>query len=176
MEKQRIKELIVVEGKNDTHTLKRYFDCETIETHGMYVSKETLDRIEEAYKRRGVIIFTDPDTPGEKVRRAIQKRIPQAKHVFIDKSKARTSKKVGVEHANQEDLWNALKHAVTFSNESESLSWPEFIDLGLIGDSVFRKKVCDAFHIGKCNAKTCFKRLNQMNVTKNEILNRIEGK
>ena len=30
----KIREVIVVEGKNDTNVLQQYFDCETIETHG----------------------------------------------------------------------------------------------------------------------------------------------
>ena len=30
--KQHIKEIIVVEGKNDTNTLQSFFDCDTIET------------------------------------------------------------------------------------------------------------------------------------------------
>ena len=33
MEKKKIKEVIVVEGKNDTNHLKEFFDVETIETN-----------------------------------------------------------------------------------------------------------------------------------------------
>ena len=61
---------------------------------------------------------------------------------------------------------------VTFDitlNKEEVLSWQDFIDLGLVGNKDLRFQVCEDFHIGPCNAKTCFKRLNQMNVTKEEI-------
>lgn len=90
---EKIKEMIVVEGKNDTSKLKTFFDCDTIETGGDHVSKEVLDRIEAAANRRGIIVFTDPDTAGEHIRRLIKERIPEAKHAFIAKSKAKTDKK-----------------------------------------------------------------------------------
>ena len=64
----KIKEFIVVEGKNDTNVLQSYFECDTIETHGTHLSKDTLKQIEIAANTRGVIIFTDPDFPGEKIR------------------------------------------------------------------------------------------------------------
>ena len=72
-------------------------------------------------------------------------------------------------YASKEDLWDALCHYVTFENKEEVLSWQDFIDLGLVGNKALRFQVCESFHIGPCNAKTCFKRLNQMNVTKEEI-------
>ena len=39
--KQHIKEIIVVEGKNDTNTLQSFFDCDTIETGGDQVNEKT---------------------------------------------------------------------------------------------------------------------------------------
>ena len=169
--KQKIKEIIVVEGKNDTNVLQSYFDCDTIETGGDQVNEGTLERIEEAQRQRGVIIFTDPDTPGEHIRRLVKARVPEAKHAFIQKEKARTTKKVGVEHAEQKDLWDALSHCVTFISDQESLSWQDYIELGCIGNKKYRFFICEKLHIGPCNAKTCFKRLNQMGITKEEIQN-----
>ncbi len=164
-----IHEMIVVEGHNDTRRLQLYFDCDTIETGGDHVSAETLERIAAAQKDRGVIVFTDPDRAGEHIRSVISRKIPGVKHAYIDKSVAHTDKKVGVEHAGKEDLENSLKHAISYDERRESLSWSEFLDLGLTGDASRRKKVCDLFHIGKCNAKTCFKRLNQAGITARDI-------
>lgn len=67
----KIREVIVVEGKNDTNVLQQYFDCETIETHGTSLDAQTLALIRLAQQRRGVIIFTDPDHPGEYIRRRV---------------------------------------------------------------------------------------------------------
>ena len=38
-----IKEVIVVEGANDTKRLKSFFDVETIETHGLGLNTETIN-------------------------------------------------------------------------------------------------------------------------------------
>ena len=167
---KRIKEIIVVEGKNDTNVMQSYFDCDTIETGGDQVNEATIERIKMAKEKRGVIIFTDPDTPGEHIRRLINEAVPGCKNAFIKKEKARTPKKVGVEHASKEDLEESLKHCVTFASKDQSLDWNDFIDLGLVGDSKRRFQVCEGFYIGPCNAKTCFKRLNQMGVSKQDII------
>ena len=37
-----IKELIVVEGVNDTKRLQSFFDVDTIETHGLGLKEETI--------------------------------------------------------------------------------------------------------------------------------------
>ena len=117
---EKIKEIIVVEGRHDSNTLKQYFDCDTIETGGDQLIDTTIDRIARAQKERGVIIFTDPDSPGEQIRRWINERVPGCKNAFIEKKKAKTPHKVGVEHAKKEDLWESLSHCVTFDKENHS--------------------------------------------------------
>lgn len=87
----------------------------------------------------------------------------------MPKIRQKQRKKVGVEHANKEDLWQALNQIVSFENNEESLSWQDYIDLGFVGNAIFRNRVCEMVHIGPCNAKTCFKRLNQMHITRDEI-------
>ena len=79
---EKIKEIIVVEGRHDSNTLKQYFDCDTIETGGDQLIDTTIDRIARAQKERGVIIFTDPDSPGEQIRRWINERVPGCKNFY----------------------------------------------------------------------------------------------
>ena len=167
---EKIKEIIVVEGKTDTAIIKKLFDADTIETHGLALDDKTLDYIEEVSKGRGIIILTDPDYPGMKIRNRIIERVPEAKHAFVDKKDAIGKKKLGVAEAREEAIVEALKNVVTFSSTQESLSWEEFIGLGIIGNSEIRMKVYDAFHLGFGNAKTLFKRLNMANITKDEVL------
>ena len=45
--KKRIKEVIVVEGKHDAATLKKYYDVDTIETSGLGIDEEVIERIRE---------------------------------------------------------------------------------------------------------------------------------
>ncbi len=168
----KIKEILVVEGKNDAQTLKSYFDCDTIITHGSDLSEKTLEMIKTAHEKRGVIIFTDPDAPGEKIRNTINQAVKGCKNAFIDKRKARTTKKVGVEHASKEDLEESLSHLMTYTEDlEESLTWSEFFELGCAGKnqcSEKRRILEEYLHIGKSNAKTLYKRLNMLQITKEE--------
>lgn len=167
-----IKEVIVVEGKNDTKNLKRFFECETIETHGLGLNKETINFIKEVNNKRGIILFLDPDSPGEKIRKRLNDEIPNLKNAFVLKEDARTTKKVGIEHANKQVLEEALNNIITYSNDKQTINQRNLIDLGLIGQndsSIKRDKLSKAFHIGKCNGKTMLKRLNMLGVTLEEI-------
>lgn len=169
----KIKEVIVVEGKNDTNVLQSYLECDTIETHGTSMGEEVFHQVELAKKTRGVIIFTDPDHPGEKIRNAINQRVPGCKNAFIDVHKAKTPKKVGVEHANKQDILEALQHLMTYDeHHQDTLSFEEYIDLGFQGriDSAKKREViARALFLGKPNAKTLFKRLNMLQMTKDMV-------
>ncbi len=168
----KIKEVIVVEGKNDTKRLRSFFDVDTIETKGLGLSHETLDYIKEIKERRGIILFLDPDAPGEKIRRRINEVIPGCKNAFVMKEDARTKKKVGVEHASKEVLEEALNNLLTYEETEGTLNWEDFLEMGLSGredSSLRREKIARAFHTGKCNAKTMYKRLNMMKITAEEL-------
>lgn len=167
-----IKEVIVVEGVNDTKRLKSFFDCETIETHGLGLKKETIELIKQINNTRGVILFLDPDTPGEKIRNRLNSEIPNLKNAFVLKENAKTKKKVGIEHADKQTLLEALNNLVTYTDNVDSLSLQEFNELGLSGqlDSVIKRdKLSKHYHLGKCNAKTMLKRLNMLHLTYAQI-------
>lgn len=168
-----IKEVIVVEGVNDTKRLKAFFDCETIETHGLGLKKETIELIKDINSKRGVILFLDPDTPGEKIRNRLNNEIPNLKNAFVLKENAKTKKKVGIEHADKETLLEALNNLITYSDKRDSLSLEEFNELGLSGnaDSTIKRDILSKhYHLGKCNAKTMLKRLNMLEITYKDIL------
>ena len=52
MEKLKIKEAIVVEGRDDTAVLKQVTDALIIETHGFGIAKTTWELLEKAYKEK----------------------------------------------------------------------------------------------------------------------------
>lgn len=176
----KLKEVIVVEGKNDTNVLQSYLDCDTIETHGSNVTQKTLELIAQANELRGVIVFTDPDVPGEKIRGKVNAYVKNCKNAFIAKDKAKTAKKVGVEHASKKDVLEALSHLMTYDeNIEETLSREDFIDLGLQGEqnsSKLREKIGKELFIGKPNAKTLYKRLNMLQLHYEDILKIIKEK
>ena len=56
-DKMKIKEVIVVEGKDDTKRIQMAVNADTLETRGSAISDETLDQIEDLYDKRGVIVL-----------------------------------------------------------------------------------------------------------------------
>ena len=167
-----IKEVIVVEGTNDTKRLQSFFGVETIETHGLGLNKETIELIRQVNEKRGVILFLDPDVPGEKIRGRINRAIPNLKNAFVMKEDARTKKKVGIEHADKETLEKALNNLISYGESKQSISKTEFYELGLTGQSDSEKRrnlVARHFSLGKCNGKTLFHRLNMLGIGYEDI-------
>ena len=80
--KMKIEQVVVVEGKDDTKHLKQFFEVDTIETIGSTINADILEQIRLAQQVRGVIVLTDPDFPGEKIRKTITHSVPEAKHAF----------------------------------------------------------------------------------------------
>lgn len=169
----KIKEVIVVEGRHDSDTLKAYVECDTIETHGTHLGKRTLELISRVQKQRGIIIFTDPDAPGDKIRHTINCAVPGCKNAFIAKQKAHTSKKVGVEHARKEDILEALAHVITYEEHPViSIDAEEFRLLGLNGQVNSAQKrayLGEILFLGKANAKTLWKRLNMLGLCATDV-------
>jgi ribonuclease M5 len=174
----KIREIIVVEGRDDTLAIKRAVQADTIETGGSALNKEKLARISLAKERRGVIIFTDPDYPGEKIRKTISEAIPGCKHAFLPKEKATSKKgKYGVEHASSEDIREALQHLKsemdqTLEQGEEEISWAELQELGFIGATTSqdkREKMANKLGIGYCNGKQFYKRLGAFRISREEF-------
>lgn len=169
----KIQEIIVVEGKHDSDRLHQYFDCDTIETGGLSLDEGKLEMIKQAQAKRGVIIFTDPDTPGEKIRMKINQYIPDCKNAYVKAKDAKTKRKVGIEHASREVLEESLTHLFTYRTDLENtLAYEEFLDLGLNGapnSAEVREALGERLLIGRPNAKTLYKRLNMLQMTKAEV-------
>lgn len=172
----KINEFIVVEGRDDTERVKRAVECDTIETNGSAINQVTLEVIARAFETRGVIILTDPDFPGDKIRNTIQKYIPGVKHAYIDRDKAKNKRgKIGVEHANVEDIKEALMNVSTpFEEGHESISKEVLIDLGLLVGKDARKKretLGRKLHIGHSNGKQLLNKLNAFGYTEADVRN-----
>ncbi|WP_102348007.1 ribonuclease M5 [Bacillus sp. Marseille-P3661] len=172
---EKIKEIIVVEGKDDTVTVKRAVQADTIETNGSEISESTIEQIRLAQQRRGVIIFTDPDYPGERIRKIIAEKVPGCKHAFLPKHEAipRNGKGLGVEHASVEAIRKALNEVKQeMIHIAEEITKDDLIEAGLIGDGRSkerREKLGAILKIGYTNGKQLHKRLNMFQIQKNDF-------
>jgi len=168
-----LKEVIVVEGKMDTIAVKRALECDTIETGGFALGKHTLAKIAAAYEKRGIIILTDPDGSGERIRKYLTDRFPDAKQAFVPKKDASVPDDVGIEQASPEAILEALgKLHVSHFDVEEIFSAADLIRAGLSGSkdaSAKRSAVGARLGIGYANARTFLKRLNTYGITREEF-------
>lgn len=177
--KERIKEVLVVEGHHDTERLRRFYDCDTIETGGLALTEDTLKLIADTEKSRGVIIFTDPDSPGNRIRKQINDAVPGCKNAFVNKYDARTSRKVGIEHANKEILDAALASLITMEEvPSGTLTMADLYEIGLAGSTesaVLREALGKRLHLGAGTAKTMCHRLNCLGISRQQLIEELKN-
>ena len=174
-----IKEVLVVEGKMDVLAVNRAVEADCIITDGFRLSPRTVASIGDAYKRRGIIILTDPDPAGERIRRFLSKKFPEAKHAFIPKEDATANDDIGVEQASPEAIRIALEKVRTLNWQPTTLfSAADLIGAGLSGGAMAaerRARLGAKLGVGFANAKTFLKRLNHYGVTRAEFSAALAG-
>ncbi len=169
---KKIKEVIVVEGKSDKQFLETFLDADFVICNGSAVDGFSKDYLIELSKTRGVIILTDPDYPGEKIRKEVSSYLKEAKHAFVRKEFSIKNHKVGVAEASKQEVLRALENVVTLSNVAKgNLTATDMFLLNLSGSnsSKNKQKVIEHFNLGVCNSKTLLKRLNSLNISKEEL-------
>lgn len=180
MMKPKIKEVIVVEGKKDTKRVQLAVDASTIETQGLALEDETLELIEHAQNTHGVIVFTDPDYPGETIRKKITQKVPGVKHAFIrtDEGVPLHKGTLGIEHASIEAIRKALEGLYEISEEIEPTVSQKFLRrVGLMGGKnakQMRIKLGEQLRIGYTNSKQLQKRLTLFNISEDKVLKTVQ--
>lgn len=177
--------VVVVEGRDDTANLKRFFQVDTYETRGSALSSEDLERIARLQEQRGVIVFTDPDYNGERLRKMISQAVPEVGQAFLRRAEATPKSKsagrsLGVEHADFEALKEALDGAFTGrqADPQEQISQADLMRLGLLAGAASRKRreyVGEVLRIGYSNGKQLPKRLAMFGISLEELVTALAG-
>ena len=173
----KIDGIIVVEGKSDVSFLSSFINAEFVTTNGSEISKETIDYLKKSIKNKDIYVLTDPDSPGERIRKILNENISGLKHCFINKENSIKKGKVGVAESTKEEIINALSNAVSANdNNIGSLTLNDLVTIGLCGDKDSeekRNKVAKDLNLGHCNAKTFLKRLNYRGISIEELKSRL---
>lgn len=173
MSKYRIKEIIVVEGKDDISAVKAAVDAEVISTSGLGLNQKILNLIRSASEKQGVIVLTDPDFPGNKIRQMLNDEIKNLKHAHIPKENAKKNNNIGVENAKPDVIIEALMNAKAVTNNSvDVFTDKDLYENGLNGTSSAsqrRRILAESLNIGYCSAKQMLKRLNHYGITREEF-------
>ncbi len=173
-----IKEVIVVEGRDDITAVKAAIDAEVIATNGFGYKKELVNTLKSIGERRGLIILTDPDFAGEQIRKDLSSKIPNCKHAFLAQGKALKKDNIGVENATAEDILEAINKARPHKVKVEiNFTKEDLIELGLSGTPDARDRrdrLGDILGIGYANSKQFLNRLNNFGVSKEEFIKALE--
>lgn len=155
-----------------------YRDLKCIITNGSEISDETLELIKEYSKKYEIILFLDPDFPGERIRSKILEIVPNAKNLYIKKELciSNNKKKVGVEHASLSDIKEALDSILNKSAKKNNpvITILDLYNLNIVGNKKLREYISKELNIGNPNNKTLIKRLNSLDISY-EDLERIIG-
>ena len=171
---KELRPLIVVEGKTDIEKVKQVIDADFITTNGSDLSEDTLLFIEKASVNHKIIILTDPDQPGERIRTIINQRIPNCYNAYVRKEHSIKKHKLGVAEADLDEIRLALENIVKYNYQDikYNLTQEDLYDLGLVGQqdsSNKRKIISDYYHLGNCNSKCILKKLNMLNIERKDI-------
>jgi len=173
-----IKEVIVVEGRDDVTAVKRAVDAEIIAVGGFGINAKVINRIKEAQKRQGVIVLTDPDFAGDKIRRIISKRVPDIKHAYITQKEGTKDGDIGVENASPEAILKALSMAkFEIKEKREEFNIQDLVYFKLTGDNKSKERrdaLGSELGIGYCNSNQFITRLNNYGITREEFINALK--
>ena len=168
-----LKEVLVVEGKMDTVAISKALEADTIETGGFTLAPHTIRQIEAAYKKRGIIILTDPDGAGERIRKYLTDRFPEAGQAFIPKILATAHNDVGIEQAQPEAILAALAKVRHHEYQpQDEFTMQDLYQHSLNGSATAtarRDALGAELGIGYGNAKRFLQRLNHYGVSRTEF-------
>lgn len=155
----KVNEAIIVEGKYDKIKLASVIDAVIIVTNGfgIFKDREKLELIRYYAQKTGIIILTDSDSAGRKIRGYIKGAVKNGnvRNVYIPdifgkekrKTKASAEGKLGVEGVGVEIILDAFKKAgITASEKAlpRNITKLTLYELGLSGgadSSSLRKKL-----------------------------------
>lgn len=159
MDKLKLRQAIVVEGKYDQNTLRQIVDTAIFTTNGFTGMKDPalLRLLRQAAQTTGLVILTDSDGAGFLIRNTLKSALPETGvlHAYIpdlpgkEKRKAAPGKEglLGVEGMTPEILLKALRDAgAEFADGStppparEPITKQDLFALGLSGGPESAKK------------------------------------
>ena len=179
----KIKEAIIVEGKYDKIRLQSFLDAHIIATTGFDIFKntETKEYIKKLAMTKGIVILTDSDYAGFRIRNYIKSfvdekyilnaYIPEIKGKEKRKSKPSSEGLLGVEGIDNAQILQALKGAGCTIDDKKEKSESPITKIMLYNDGFIggenscdkRKDLCEYFGIPtKISTNALIKALNSV--------------
>ncbi|XYL48957.1 toprim domain-containing protein [Oenococcus alcoholitolerans] len=188
MARKMKKNVFIVEGKDDTARLRLALGPKqlTIETGGSRISPQVLAKIKRFFADDNyqLILLTDPDYQGKRIRKKITALFPGIAELFLTREQAHPlhSGSLGVENADPKVLADLIRTNIKTpvfadGSENDSLTISDLYDLQLIGkpeSAAKRAVLAEKFHLQAANGKQFLKELNLFSVSKKDLERAVE--
>ncbi|CAM3219954.1 ribonuclease M5 [Streptobacillus felis] len=179
MKKLKVDEIIVVEGRDDVTRLSQVIDAKIVKLNGSSgLSKEMISYINELSKRKDILLFTDPDFTGKKIREKINQNVEgNVINLYVSREDANKDGNIGVENVDNQKIYDIFEEYLSNKNNNKVekkyyYDMNYLIDYGLVGEtnsSLKREIVGDILKIGYCNSKSLLSMLNCLNISYNDF-------
>lgn len=164
--------IFVVEGKNDASRLKQVGVNNVIMTEGSKVSRETIYYLRVLEKKHNIVILTDSDGPGLKIREKIASNLKDPIIINLSKDEMIGKNDIGVENIPLPKLAKILepylktKHITT---SDISYSWLIAQNYSGPQSKAKRKAIGERHNIPYASLKKMFEAITLLNLMKEEL-------
>ena len=175
MNKIKIDGVLIVEGKDDVSYLSSFIDALFFTTQGYDLNKEKISFLSRASSKNKLIIFTDPDEAGERIRNKIKTSIKPIFEAKCEKITRKNKKKSGIAEMEKTAVVEALKDFTTTREISRyNYRLSSLISLS-DNPGVTRQKIIDKYGLIYGNNSSVENQLNILKVTPQELEEFING-
>ena len=167
--------IIVVEGRGDEAFLSSFIDSIYVVTNGFELNKKDIDFLKSIKDKNKIIVLTDSDDAGLKIRQRIEEEIPGCVNIVADINECNKNGKHGIAESNKKHILSLFKGKLTLVKEEKTcVKSSELYGLGLNNKNK-RNELCEKLRLGNCNFKTMIKRINYKQIDLKQIMECING-
>lgn len=166
--------VIVVEGTGDSSYLSSFICAEYVVLNGYDMPEDIIDYLKHI-KNRKILVMTDPDEAGVSIEKRLRETGLKYETRVVDSRMCDKHGKHGVAECKKEEILRVLASDLISTNPfKESISQAEFNSFGFMNSQEKRNEISEKLHLGICNSKVLFKRMNYNGVT-SQIIKEVYG-
>ena len=175
MNKYNIDGVLLVEGKEDVSYLSSFINCLFFTTNGYDLNDEKIDFLRRAAKVNKLIIYTDPDEAGEKIRNRLKNEINGLFEAKSAKNFKKFHKKSGVAELCKNQVISDLSSFMT-DNEIKVNDY-DLVTLISLSKSPneSKSKLIEKYRLIDGNIKALENQLNILKIESTEIKELLSG-
>ena len=175
MNKINIDGVLIVEGKDDVSYLSSFVNALFFTTNGYDVSQEKVTFLKEASKVNKLIIFTDPDEAGEKIRNTLKNQLLGAFEAKCEIIVRKNQKKFGVAEMAKSAIIEALRGFTTTTEfRANNYRLSTLISLSK-NPKEAKDKLISKYRLIDGNNKSLENQLNILKISPQEIKELLNG-